>query len=604
MKRIKKTILLAILLCGVGFTGTGDVVDGGNKKVTDETSLWDIEMSRTTMGALKRYITGGMSSTQDLERVSTELKQYTDSKEFQREVIQYAEYYVVTNPVIDVKDTTITNTMDEALNGIAFDLYTTNSVYFVDGGVPTLKFFAPTRRRAYFGNRISCVEIGDEEQVFKTYNQQVDGILAVVDPSKIRFMSTLDRNAPLDEGRTLSLQDYFDAFNPILIPELLNLYRTNNFDFSIGNLSIGESASLKDSNSNEVARIQKDSLTYMDVFKITPSVYEDKSTLITNSLGQVSYAQETNSIVKIKGEVQVSGEVIGDSIVARKGFSIFGFDDVFARCWGWATTNGVKYIIKGDTNLDDTYEKVTLSDFIDFRVAPFVAATNEYNVGVQTILVNRMKKGRDVWYGVKDDNSVRPIIHTVFKNKRAYLYDAAVCDATSFNEASDSPYTITNVVVHLPPPSPLKYSGEGDLINAGQHLDVTITVDLSGCAHNVRIDVGTANFSNINVEEGEIKGEWETILSTIEPDIRTEYVEREETTVSYDYIWDETLNDWVEDTANPIYNTVRWVDTYDVDMCFSVEAFTCKQFKFTQVGDKMMKVEIIPLYKTTPQSAL
>lgn len=132
--------------------------------------------------------------------------------------------YVTTNATIVSTNENLGPALGAASGGVAFDYYETNSVYFIDDVVPTLKFFAPYRRQAFWPNQITAVEIGDETQVLRTHFMQVDGNLAVKYPSNIRFMSTLDRNAPYDQGRSLTLQDYLDAFNPVLVPETVKMF--------------------------------------------------------------------------------------------------------------------------------------------------------------------------------------------------------------------------------------------------------------------------------------------------------------------------------------------------------------------------------------------
>lgn len=535
--------------------------------------------------------------------VLQQAKDYANSREY-----TYTQYFVMTNPVIDVEDATITNSFEEAFQGMAFDLYFTNSVYFVDSDeVPTLKFFAPKRRRYYFGNRISCVEIGDEWQVFKTYNQQVDGMIAVADPSRIRFMSTLDRNAPYDQGRSMTLQDYLDAFNPVFVPETIRLFQTNHSDYSIGNLTVDNltangainltangftvhgAMTGYDEEDRPLINISGSEFSYANIFQIKPHYTGIEYYQETNTYGQVTNHLrwvETNANFRIKGNVKVAGDMGVASMSVSDKLYVSGFDDIIAGGWyQYRDENGVTRLRKGvPPNSYESYN-MTIADFLNYLAEDYVAATNKIQMGDVVKEVHKMKPGIGQHEGVELVYSRAGFLELKTENRFIYHFDGALVDSTRFQNTT--PKTITNLIVNLLPPY--------GYTNSSSHLDVTLSVDMSATSHALKLDIGSRNFNNFG--NG---GVWETILSSIQPDVRTETVVHSETYTWYDWIYDENLDDWVEDLEHPYTETYEWYDEYQIDMTFTVEPYSCKEFRFKQVGDKSMRVDIVPLYKTSP----
>jgi hypothetical protein len=525
-------------------------------------------------------------------------KTYADSKEYTREVYKSVEYFVVTNPPIDVHDATITNSFNEAFQGMAFDLYFTNSIYFIDeNNVPTLKFFAPKRRRAYFGNRFSCVEIGDFWQVFKTYNQQVDNMLAVKDPSRIRFMDTLDRNSAYGEGRSMTLQDYLDAFNPVFVPETIRLFQTNHSNYSIGNLTGYGSFELRGPTaSNTFFSVSTDSANFMNSVTIRP-VFESGYDMMTNNVGQITNIVDyviSNSNVEVAGNVAVSKALVADKIAAKTMFEVYDFDSIVARVMGYGVdANGNVFCIPGSDNVTGGGLRLTLPKYIDLKVSPLVTATNEYYAGDKVIPVDQL-----TWPSIKgapaNPRSNSDICLEMAKNRMEYLYDAALVDVHNFNilgHGGGWTATITNFYVYLPDPAAYT-NGE---YKAGSNMKVSFTFDLSGVSHGVWFNIGTYNFAGLDET-----GKWETILANEEPNIATESVLRSETRTFYDYVYDDNIGDWVEDLEHPREETYEWYDEYQTDMNWYIEPYTCKEFRFKQVGPKTMRVEINTLYKTNP----
>lgn len=642
--------IAALLSFVIPFSGVAELVDTSNNPATNEMILGVIDMGKATIGDLSHYITTGAvaqaNSYTDEKAIDatntaiTTANAYTDSKEFTREVYNAIEYFIVTNPPIDVTDASITNSFEEAWHGMAFDLYYTNSIYFIDeDNVPTLKFFAPKRRRTYFGNRFSAVEIGDFWQVFRTYNQQVDGLLAVQDPSCIKFMSTLDRNSAYDQGRTMTLQDYLDAFNPVLVPETISLFQTNHSNYSVGNMDvhgtfkvygidvsrsvIGPEYTLFNESgqptlingdwitgalhaprtvvetvtTNELMSLSSEGLNYMNVFGIVPSTAIDYTNEMTNEYGQVTnwiQVVETNSQVKIKGDVAVNGNILVNTLVATNEISVYGFDDIVSRVWGWGIdSNGVRWVQKGTDGIPRGGQRLDLKTYVDFMVEPFISATNIYNAGDTVIEVHKPIKPRMMDPVAISGGNMS--VHLSCPNKREIFYNAALCD-NIFRHGSGY-YTITNVGCIFSHPA--GYTTEGDSFTEVQHLDTTITFDLSSCGHSVRLDFGQ-NFASINGDTND----WDTIFSTVEPNIQVVQVLRTGETTTYDMVYDEDIGDWVQDLENPHTTISEWYDSYEVDMAFDIEPYTCKQFKFKQCGDRTMMVEIRTLYKTMPQNPL
>ena len=614
----------AIVMSLIPLVGSAELVDTHGNTATNEMLLGVIDMGKGTVGNLMDYIVekGELANTNAVADALSAAKSYTDSKEFTREVVKSAEYYVVTNPPIDVTDATITNSFEEAFHGMAFDLYMSNSVYFVVDPVPTLKFFAPKRRRAYFGNRISCVEIGDEMQLLKTYNEEVDGILAVEDPSRIRFMSTLDRNSPYDQGQSLTLQDYLDAFNPVLVPQMLQLYQTNHADFAVGSISatgffsvMGEStrtihyppivnenvengqihplvtqvAPRTIISSNELFRVDNSGVRFMDSVRIEP--YRDEYVSIeTNAAGQVTNWDDyfaSNATVTVTGVVELAGNSSTRSLQVKDKLYVHGFDDVVANAWGLGIDeNGKRVMYKGNDDLANGWQnfsgiKVTLEDYIQFLTEPFQQATNEFYRGNVTVRTDSLR-----WYLTERTGStvtLEGVVSTI-ENRHIYYWNSTIMDQKY--KRSGNYLSVTKVVPLLPNP--------GGLTVNDRFLDVEFIFDLSGVSHDLIVDLGTLNFDGST-------NAWETIISDTEPDIQTEQVLRTEESTWYDWIYDDNLGEWVEDTANPHTEVTEYYDEYEMDMTFTVSAYSVKRFKFKQVGPRTMTMDVSTMYKTSPQ---
>ena len=529
-------------------------------------------------------------------------KAYADSKE-------YSRLYVVTNAAIDGTGTTITNEMGELITGMAFDLYYTNSLYFLNSdNIPTFKFFAPHRRHVYLGNDFSCVEIGDNRQFLKTCNVQVDGAMAIQDPSHIRFMSTLDRNSPYDQGTAMTMQDYLDAFNPVLVPQVISLYQTNRADFSVGSIMAHGEMGVEYPESSPyrnnllLFHVSDTNFNYKDIITIKPR-YDLIIEPLTNSYGQVTNHYnyvKANANIRVIGLWDIAGDMAVTGLSIKDKLYLPGFDDVVMA--GYYTvwdTNGNMRIEKGvpnymnNTGPGTSSRQATFQDYMDVITEPFIAATNKYQQGDIVKEVHSLKPVETGSGTVSQSegatiqgnmNSRELLLRT--NNRTIYHYSGSAVDSSSFN--ANSAGTVSNLVV--------KFSRPYGYTNETSHLEVRLVVDMSTCAHRLNINIGRENFSNLG------SGLWDTILSTTEPDIRTEQVVHTETTVQYDWIYDETIGDWVEDTENPQVETYEWYDEYQTDMTFVVEPYACKEFYFKQVGDKTMRVEIIPLYKTNPTS--
>ena len=618
---------VAIVMSLIPLVGSAELVDTQGNTATNEMLLGVLDMGKGTVGNLMGYIIekGKLANTNTVAEALSAAKTYTDSKEFTREVVKSAEYYVVTNPPIDVTDATITNSFEEAFHGMAFDLYLSNSVYFVDDAVPTLKFFAPKRRRAYFGNRISCVEIGDPMQIFKTYNQEIDGILAVEDPSRIRFMSTLDRNSPYDQGRSLTLQDYLDAFNPVLVPQMIQLYQTNHADFAVGSISatgffsvMGEStrtihyppivahnvdngqihplvtkvAPRTIISSNELFRVDNSGVRFMDSVRIEP-YRSDGVSIETNEAGQVTNWDSyfaSNANVTVTGIVEVSGNSSTRSLQVKDKLYVHGFDDIVANAWGLGLDeNGNRVMFKGNDDLANGWQngsgiKVTIEDYIQFLTEPFQSATNEFYRGNTTVRTDSMR-----WMPTDRTSTTITLYlggRDYIENRHTYYWNAAIMDQQY--QWGGRYYLVTKVQPAFPQP--------GGMTETDRFLDLEFVFDLSGVSHDLIVDLGSLNFG-----EG---GEWETIISDTEPNIQTEQVLRTEENTWYDWIYDDTLGEWVEDRENPHTEVTEYYDNYEMDMTFTVSAYSVKRFKFKQVGPKTMAMDVSTMYKTSPQIQL
>ena len=445
-------------------------------------------------------------------------------------------------------------TLKDIEGAVTVDKFETNSVYFIDEEIPTMKLFTSYMRSPYWMNRMSAIEIGDKNQVLKTHYLQVDGNLAVNLPDNIRFMSTLDRNAAYGDGRSLSLQDYLDAFNPVFVPETLRRFQTNESDYVIGTLSIKDALALSASE----------------------SVFDNKVTI--------------NNNLKVENTVAVSSNI-----------AVWG--KMFIPSWdalriGWAA-------YKEDINngLDVGYQD-TLADYVERLVEPLVAATNAYERGESVIEVHDC--GSNSYHRLAWVNSVRasyatPERVTFFpRNKYYYRFDGAILRTQKIGVggALFKPAVNTNFCMAIPSPAGVYYyTGKGSKESA--HLDIKILFDLSGDSKPLHLDVGTWNFVRMGESVG-ADGEWETIYSTVQPTERTETVIHTETYTWYDEYWDDELGEWVYDYDNPHTETYEWYDEYVNNMIFEIQPYTCTEFHFKQVGPKAMKVDIQTLYKTNP----
>lgn len=526
-------------------------------------------------------------------------KAYTDSKEFTRvEKTKYHAYYVTTNTTITVGDQTIPPMLDDAFQGMAFDLYNTNSVYFIDDVVPTLKFFAPYRRQAYWPNQITAVEIGDPTQVFRTYFAQVDGNLAVNSPTNIRFMSTLDRNAPFDQGRSMSLQDYLDAFNPMFASEMLRLYQTNRADYSIGNMTVHDTLDVRNRNNELVYHVTQTNANFYDSFVVKPQAENPHWEQCVDGQGITNYYlyAKTNSNVDVYGNIHVS-----DSMAVSKNFAVWGklqisaWENVIARIRGMTKNEYGKIVtLPGNEAMVNPYggKPVTMEEYMEYLNEGIIAATNEYRVGDVVLDTSRLSSNSQdrvtIW---RRSNTWRATCFA--RNKRQYLYDATKMTYKYRNTAT--PLPIVEIVFTNP---------NGNLIFGAepykrQQLDCKYVFDLSGSSSTLTVDVGTWNFVGMGESVG-AAGEWETIYSSQEPNTTTQTIVHTETYTYYDWIWDDDVGDWVEDREHPYTESYEWTEDYTVDMNWVLQPYKCYEFTFKQCGDKAMKVDMHEIYKTNP----
>ena len=536
-------------------------------------------------------------------------KAYTDSKEFTKvETRKAYAYFVTTNTTIYVGDQSIPPMIDESFQGLGFDLYETNSVYFIDDVVPTLKLFAPYRRQMYWPNMITAVEIGDPMQVFKTYNAQVDGNLAISTPSNIRFMATLDRNAPFDQGRSMSLQDYLDAFNPMFASEMLRLYQTNRADYSIGNMTVHDTLDVRNRNNELVYHVTQTNANFYDSFIVKPQAVNASWESMIDSNGVTNYYlyAKTNSNVDVNGNVHVSDSIAVSSNLAVWGkVQISAWENVVAKIKGMTKNEQGKIVaVPGEEAMVNPYggARVSLAEYIEYLNAGLIAATNEYFVGDVVLEMHRLSSNAQdrVWFSWKNIGTKnypkRQFQATSYaRNKRQYRYDAALAEKVVTTR--DAKYGTNMVILAFSDPN-----GNLPLLSDSykrQQLDVKYVFDLSGVSTPYIVDVGTWNFVGMGESVG-ASGKWETIYSNVEPNMRAQTVVHTETSVWYDWIWDDTIGDWVEDTSNPHEETYEWTDEYMVDMNWVLSPYKCYQMNFKQCGDKAMKVDITEIYKTNP----
>ncbi len=480
------------------------------------------------------------------------------------------KYFVTTNADI-VAGGEDGQPMTNVYPGIAFDLYETNSVYFIDGNVPTLKFFAPYRLQAYWPNTVTAVEIGDPLQVLRTYFFQVDGNIAVNSPENIRFMSTLDRNAPYDQGRAMTLQDYLDAFNPVFVPETIRLFQTNRSDYSVGNVTAHTSLSVARANGEKAFEVTPEMANFMDAMKVVPSVRERVVEGMTNEYGTVTnhYAYaKTNADVEITGNMSVSDSVAVSNLAVKGAMRFSSWENIGVQ------QGAIVF---------------SLSNFVYQLCGPLL----KYSYGDT---IDCAKHYRD-WYCGSQTSTFRIPVY----NKYTYLYDAAVLDAPKYVNGLLAQHTITNITVVLPYPDGSLVGTDYIPNNLRSYLDTRLIFDLEGISHAITLDLGSCNFTNRTNRWG-IEGEWTTIYSDVEPTNIVEQVVHTETTVYYDWIEDPVTGEWVEDTANPYEMTTEWYDEYSMDMVWRLEPYKAYEFHLQQIGPTTMRLNWKQLYRTNPHS--
>ena len=485
-------------------------------------------------------------------------------------------------------------TLKDIEGAVTVDKYDTNSVYFIDEEIPTMKLFTSYMRSPYWMNRMSAIEIGDKSQVLKTHYLQVDGNLAVNSPENIRFMSTLDRNSAYGEGKTLSLQDYLDAFNPVLVPDTIRMFQTNRSDYSVGNVTAHESLTVAKKDGGVAFKVTPDEANFMDVLKVKPTVgpllyypgQTNENGVVTNYYG---YA-ETNANVKLKGNLNVT-----DSTAISSNLTVWG--KLLLSSWENLRLAWKPYENDINDGKDCGYQQ-TLAEYVGNLVKPLVAATNEYAMGDEVIEVHTCttnatsplsRNGRIET--VKDDVAL-----LVTKNKATYVWDHDKVRTVLNNLTVGAWVSVSNAQLWVSSPGGIVgHQGKSE----NPRLDVKVIFDLSAWSYKVNLDVGTWNFVGMGDRVG-VEGEWETIYSSVKPTERTETVIHTETYTWYDEYWDDELGEWVVDYDNPITETYEWYDEYTNNMIFEIEPYTCVEFHFKQVGPKAMKVDVQELYKTNP----
>ena len=480
------------------------------------------------------------------------------------------KYFVTTNADI-VAGGEDGQPMTNVYPGIAFDLYETNSVYFIDGNVPTLKFFAPYRLQAYWPNTVTAVEIGDPLQVLRTYFFQVDGNIAVNSPENIRFMSTLDRNAPYDRGRAMSMQDYLDAFNPVFVPETIRLFQTNRSDYSVGNVTAHTSLSVARANREKAFEVTPEMANFMDAMKVVPSVRERVVEGMTNEYGTVTnhYAYaKTNADVEITGNMSVSDSVAVSNLAVKGAMRFSSWENIGVQ------QGAIVF---------------SLSNFVYQLCGPLL----KHSYGG---IIDCAKHYLD-WYCGSQTSTFRIPAY----NKYTYLYDAAVLDAPKYVYGVLDQHTITNITVVLPYPDGSLVGTDYIPNNLRSYLDTRFIFDLEGISHAITLDLGSCNFTNRTNRWG-IEGGWTTIYSDVEPTNIVEQVVHTETTVYYDWIEDPVTGEWVEDTANPYEITTEWYDEYSMDMVWRLEPYKAYEFHLQQIGPTTMRLNWKQLYRTNPHS--
>lgn len=490
--------------------------------------------------------------------------------------------YVTTNATIVSTKENLGPTLGAASGGVAFDYYETNSVYFIDDVVPTLKFFAPYRRQALWPNQITAVEIGDETQVLRTHFMQVDGNLAVKNPSNIKFMSTLDRNAPYDQGRSLTLQDYLDAFNPVFVPETLKMFQTNRSDYSVGTMTVHNDLSVKNKEDGTIFSVTEQEANFMDSLVVKPDVgpflyYEGAKNdegVVTNYYGFA----KTNAEINVNGNMHVSDSIgVSSNVFVWGNLIINGWDKIY-----------VKQGKETDVNAYQGF-KQSLGAYFEELAAPIIAATNEYANG-------------EVFYDLGTRNSdntdhSKPVYWHYFpvpdeiKND-GMGYGWALRDKCNFRVTANAipSYNYAAAKIEL-------------FIRLGLDRPFTsnkIVFDSTGVAATNYVNLGTYNFKGMAGDTG-LDGTFETVYSNVEPIERTEAVLRTETYKYENWIWDEELGDYILDPDQPyITETYEWWDEYTFDMVWQILPGTCVEFDLKRVGETAMRVNVQQIYKTQP----
>jgi hypothetical protein len=262
-------------------------------------------------------------------------------------------------------------TLKDIEGAVTVDKYSTNSVYFIDDDIPTMKLFTSYTRSPYWANRMSAIEIGDRNQVLKTFYAQVDGNLAVNTPANIRFMSTLDRNSAYDKGRSLTLQDYLDAFNPVFVPETLKMFQTNRSDFSVGDMRVHETLTVANKEDGTIFSVTEQEANFMNSLVVKPDVgpflyYEGAKNdegVVTNYYGFA----KTNAEVEVNGNMHISDSIgVSSNVFVWGNLIINGWDKIY-----------VKPGKETDVNAYHGFRE-SLGAYFEELAAPLIAATNDF----------------------------------------------------------------------------------------------------------------------------------------------------------------------------------------------------------------------------------
>lgn len=473
-------------------------------------------------------------------------------------------------------------TLKDIEGAVTVDKYSTNSVYFIDDDVPTMKLFTSYTRSPYWANRMSAIEIGDRNQVLKTFYAQVDGNLAVNTPANIRFMSTLDRNSAYDQGKSLTLQDYLDAFNPVLVPETLKMFQTNRADFSVGDMRVHETLTVANKEDSTIFSVTEQEANFMNSLVVKPAVgpflyYEGAKNdegVVTNYYGFA----KTNAEVEVNGNIHVSDSIgVSSNVFVWGNLIINGWDKIY-----------VKRGQETDVNAYHGFRE-SLGAYFEKLAAPIIAATNEYANG-------------EVFYDLGTRNSdntdhSKPVYWHYFpipdelKND-GMGYGWALRDKCNFRVTANAipSYNYAAAKIEL-------------FIKLGLDRPFTsnrIVFDSTGVAATNYVNLGTYNFKGMAGDTG-VDGTFETLYSNVEPIERTEAVLRTETYEYENWIWDEEFGDYILDPDQPyITETYEWWDEYTFDMVWQILPGTCVEFDLKRVGETAMRVNVQQIYKTQP----